>query len=386
MDQLKNKKLSDQKEDLIAQIKAAGLQPPESMTLMVTDGCNLFCRHCWHNCRTREKAAPVATPKILKLINAFARLGGRCITLTGGEVLSHPNWYTLLSYCTEHRRLDSVCLQTNATLITREHIRALQSLRLDKLTVQVSLDGAHARTHNFVRGPGSYTRAMAGLQLLVQAGLGAVTQVAFTEMAHNLDELPELLEKIDKMGLAGLVSGTLVKGGRAMAAAQIDLPTPAQYWELVDFYHSDAIFKALYDQKGNIAAIEWYQNRLEYSDGCCSCLKSLFVDAGGRMYPCTMLLLDRYAVDKVYSRPLHRTIAAALSKWREIPEYSRGRRHLIPSCARCSYKHHCGGGCVGRAATANEGQLMMPEDRCALRKAVYSWTKLPSVASFCRRS
>jgi hypothetical protein len=40
---------------------------------------------------------------------------------------------------------------------------------------------------------------------------------------------------------------------------------------------------------------------------------------------------------------------------------------------------------MGRAASIN-GELMVPEDRCALRKAVYQWTELPSVASFCCRS
>ena len=385
MEQPKNKKLPAPKENLIAQIKAAGLCAPESMTLMVTDGCNLRCRHCWHDCGTLEKAAPVPTSKILKLIREFAQIGGTRLTLTGGEILSHPNWYALLAYCSEHPRIDSVCLQTNATLIAREHIQALLCLRLDKLTIQVSLDGAKARTHNFVRGLGSYTRTMAGLHLLVEAGLGLQTQVAFTEMAHNLEELPELLEKIDKMGIGRLVSGTLVDGGRARAATHINLPTPAQYWELIDFYHSDAAFRALYDQKANIAAIEWYKNRSKHSDGGCSSLKNLFVDTRGHLYPCTMLLLDQYAMDKVYSRPLHRTIALALSKWAEIPILGRNRPRMVPSCSRCTYKDHCGGGCMGRAAAVS-GELMTPEDRCSLRKAVYSWTQLPSVASFCRKS
>ncbi len=385
MEQPKNKKRPARKEELIPLIKAAGLHPPESMTVMVTDGCNLFCRHCWLDCRAMEKAAPVPTPDILKLIRAFAQMGGTRITLTGGEILSHPNWYALVSYCTEHPRIDSVCLQTNAALLTREHILALLSLRLDKLTIQVSLDGARARTHNLVRGPGSYNRTMAGLDLLIEAGFGPQTQVAFTEMAHNLDELPELLEKIDEMGIGRLISGTLVAGGRAASATHISLPTPAQYWELIDLYHSDSIFKALYDQKATIAAIEWYENRSKHSDGSCSCLKNLFVDARGCLYPCTMLLLEQYAMDKVYSRPLHRTIAQALAKWSEIPILSRNRHRMIPSCSRCTYRNHCGGGCMGRAAAVS-GEVMTPEDRCALRKAVYSWTQLPGAASFCRKS
>jgi len=370
------------KKKSVAQIRAAGLHPLRTMTLMVTDGCNLFCRHCWLECRSLEKAVPVPARKIADLIDAFAQLGGSQINLTGGEILSHPDWLPILAFGIDHPGIDGVCLQTNATLLTREQIKALLNLGPDKLTIQVSMDGASDRTHNLVRGPGSFAHAINGLRLLVNAGLGAQTQVAFTEMEHNIHELPELLEKIDAMGIGQLVSGTIVIGGRAAASKRIALPTPVQYWELIDFYQSDAIFKTLYDQKANIAAIEWFKNR-SASGGCrCSCLKSLFVDARGCLYPCTMLLLDQYAIEDVYSRPLDQTISMGLTKWRNIPVLSRKRLHEIESCSHCTYKNHCGGGCMGRAAAKN-GDLMTPEDRCSARKAVYCWTKLPGAETFC---
>lgn len=370
--------------DTIAHIKAAGLHPPQSMTVMVTDKCNLFCRHCWLDCSTLDRSAPVSARKVTDLAAAFAKLGGSQINLTGGEVLSHPEWHPILTFCAEHSRINGVCLQTNGILLTHEKIEALQNIRTDKLTIQVSLDGARARTHDLVRGPGSFFRVMAGLRLLVEAGLGHRTQVAFTEMMHNIHELPELLEKLDDMGIGRLISGTVVLGGRAAASKRIDLPMPVQYWELIDYYQSDAIFKALYDRKANIAAIEWFKNRTSTSDSTCSCLKHMFVDARGHLYPCTMLLLDRYAIEGVYSQPLNRTLGKALSKWREIPIISRERHRKIASCSRCVFNDHCSGGCMGRAASIN-GELMVPEDRCALRKAVYQWTKLPNAASFCRR-
>ena len=372
------------KAQLLDEICAAGLHPPETLTLMVTDGCNLSCRHCWLDCRSHERAVPVPADAVMRVIDAFARLGGTQINLTGGEILTHPEWYRILHFCCDHKAIKQVGLQTNATLINASHIKALLGLRLDKLTIQVSLDGARARTHNLVRGPGSYTYTVAGLRSLVEAGLGRQTQVNFTEMAHNFIELPELLEMVDKMGLGRLISSTLVKGGRAGASAHINMPTPAQYWELIHQYETDAFFRKLYDLKGTVAAIEWFKNRTETaSDGCCSCAQNLFADAQGRLYPCTMLLLDRFASESIYRRPLDKVIAAALAQWREIPIISRQRKNRVQLCARCVDRPHCAGGCMGRAA-ATRGELMDPEDRCALRKAVYHWMQLPSVGSFCR--
>ena len=369
---------------LIDKIREAGLHPPETLTLMVTDGCNLSCRHCWLDCRSHERAVPVPADAVMRVIDDFARLGGTQVNLTGGEFLTHPDWCRILCFCCDHEALTQVCLQTNATLIAERHIKALLGLRLDKLIIQVSLDGARARTHNLVRGPGSYTYAVAGLRSLVEAGLGKQTQINFTEMAHNFIELPELLEMVDKMGLGRLISSTLVKGGRATASSHINLPTPAQYWELIHLYETDAFFRKLYDLKATVSAIEWFKSRTEpTSAGGCSCLKNLFADAQGHLYPCTMLQLDRFASESIYRRPLAQVIADALAQWREIPIMSRQRASQVQLCARCADRQHCGGGCLGRAATTR-GELMDPEDRCALRKAVYHWIQLPSVGSFCR--
>jgi AdoMet-dependent heme synthase len=313
------------------------------------------------------------------------RLGVAQINLTGGEILAHPDWYRILRVCTSHSGVLGVCLQTNATLITSAHLEALMGLRLEKLTIQVSLDGARARTHDLVRGPGSYAQAMAGLRQLVQAGLGPHIQVAFTEMAHNFSELPELLEKIDKMGIRRLIGSTLVKGGRAAASTRIGLPTPVQYRELIQLYQTDAAFKALYDQRANVAAIEWFKSRSAPGDAGCSCLKDVFVDAGGHVYPCTMLLLSRYASQSIYAHPPDQVLQKALAVWRELPLLSRRRPGEIQQCLRCPHNKHCGGGCMGRAAVSC-GEPLAPEDRCALRKAVYNWTMLPGAGAFNRKS
>lgn len=370
--------------DVIALIRGAGFHAPETITVMITDGCNLRCRHCWLDCRDLSAATLVSAESISRLIDGFTELGGTQVNLTGGEFLSHPQWHAILKSCCDHPLIRNVCLQTNATLMTHRHLENLQDLQLHKLMIQVSLDGARARTHNLVRGPGSYARTMAALRLLTEVGLGMQIQVAFTEMAHNFYELPHLLDIVDQMGLGRLISSTLVDGGRAAASDYIAPPTPTQYWELIDLYQTDAHFSTLYDQKATISAIEWFKHRTEFTENSCDCIKNLFVDARGKLYPCTMLLLDRFASANVYSQTLEQAIRTAMVQWREIPLLNRQRRVALTKCDACAGAKHCGGGCMGRAA-ASQGDLMAPEDRCSLRKAVYHWTLLPGIGSFCHR-
>jgi radical SAM protein with 4Fe4S-binding SPASM domain len=361
--------------NLIGQILKAGFHRPESMTLMVTGGCNLRCRHCWLDCPALADAVPVGLSKIIEITDAFAQLGVSHINLTGGEILSHPEWQQILRFCLDHPAFTSVCLQTNATLISRSQLNDIVGLPPDKLTIQVSLDGANARTHDTVRGIGSFDRAMNGLRLLLEAGYGPRIQVAFTEMAHNFEELPQLLKTVDALGINRLISSTLINGGRA-GASTLQLPRPAQYRQLIQRYQMDPQFKTLYERKGSIAAIEWYKHRADISDEHCGCFQDLFIDSRGCIYPCTMLLLDDYASESVYDQPLDLVIRQALISWREIPTLHRQRRDEMATCLDCPGRLHCRGGCMGRAASSGKG-LMAPEDRCLLRRAVYGWKPTP---------
>jgi hypothetical protein len=72
----KQKARSAGKSALVEQIHAAGLYPPEKTTIMVTDGCNLYCRHCWLDCKDTHSASPVPVTKIGRVINDFTLLGG----------------------------------------------------------------------------------------------------------------------------------------------------------------------------------------------------------------------------------------------------------------------------------------------------------------------
>ena len=186
-----------------------------------------------------------------------------------------------------------------------------------------------------------------------------------------------MLKIVHKLGIARLISGTLVKGGRAAGSTRMRLPTPDQYRELIRLYHTDADFRQLYHQKANISAIEWYKHRTDpAAEGCCSCIKNMFLDSRGSLYPCTMLLLERFASSSIYARPMREVIKASLSNWREIVFLSRKRQNAVKLCRQCADKQQCGGGCMGRAATVR-GNLMAPEDRCALRKAVFRWEMPP---------
>jgi len=200
---------------LLDSIVRAGLIPPKIVTLMITNSCNLSCRHCLPESSCYDTSSSVPPDAIKELIEAFVCLGVEEVCLTGGEPLVHPDWLEILSFACRQTCLNRVTLQTNGILLTEAAIEALCSIDFKGLTVQVSLEGATEEANDRVRNSGSFKRIIRGLKLLAEAGLGQQVVVAFTEMQHNFSGLPDLLKLLDELGIGRLVTGTMIMGGRA---------------------------------------------------------------------------------------------------------------------------------------------------------------------------
>ncbi len=349
-----------------------GLASPRAVTLMITNNCNLSCHHCLPESQFHSTIPPIPTDAIQRLIKEFTLLGVEEITLTGGEPLTHPDWFEILSFACRQHGLNRVLLQTNGTLLTELDIEALCSIDSRNLVVQVSLEGSTAETNDRVRGIGTFERIIESLKLLTAAGLGQQVVVAFTEMQHNFMQLPELLQLLNEFGIGSLVSGTLVNRGRASLTSQITHPTPTQYRELLNLFHSDPKFNALYKKLGNIAALEWFTGKSYPASVSCSCMGKPYINADGEMYPCLMLPIECFAVKNVYQRPLDEVLLEGLVLWAELPNLHYRRSVELEKCKICPGKQHCAGGCMGRAYTSTL-DFMNVEDRCELRKEVYSW-------------
>jgi radical SAM protein with 4Fe4S-binding SPASM domain len=360
----------DQKE-LIERITDSGLIPPENLTLMITRGCNLNCPHCLLECDSVHQVQPVPANIIKRIIKEFADLDGRSICITGGEPLTHPDWIEILRYSCGFEDFDEVCMQTNAGLIKEDHIKKFLSFPSEKFVLQVSLDGANPETHDRLRGEGQFNKTLKTLRMMSEAGLGEQIRIAFTEISHNYDELPDLIGLVCDLGLKGLISGTVIKGGRSLKHEWINLPSVSQVISLIKRYEDDSVFRDNYEKVGKISAIEWFKGKNFATDQMCTCIKNLFIDAHGRLYPCIMYLNDSIAVHGIHDKSLFRAIDEILPEWAKLPKISHKRSAVLESCRDCPGRLHCQGGCLGRAY-AMYGDVIMVEDRCDLRKAVYS--------------
>lgn len=353
--------------DTTQTLRLAGLRPPQMLTFAITGACNLSCRHCWVDAGGLASAGHVPAETVRRLIREFAALGGVGLRLTGGEPLCHPD-------CLEFLRLArtagfrTVALQTNGMLFSDEVVAVLRELDFPGLTVQVSFDGASAATHDLVRGEGAFEGLLQGVRRLLQAGLGTRISIFFTEMRHNLDEIPFLLELAEQLGVGAVVTGTLVRCGRAAGESLIAPPEPDQYLRLLDRFDADSGFRERYQRIGKVAALEWRAGDAP-AEQCCALVEIPYLTSNGRLYPCVLCHADPYSVTGVFEKGLAAAYAEGAPLWSALLEKSRCRSEEVAKCRECSDRLACAGGCPGRA-WGSCGDIMAPDDRCELMRAV----------------
>jgi radical SAM protein with 4Fe4S-binding SPASM domain len=353
------------------QLERAGVRPPRMLTVAITGSCNLECTHCLVESGPRSATRHQPAEAVQRLVAEFAALGGQGVLFTGGEPLSHPRWRDILAAACRQPTFHTVGLQTNGVLLNRARVAALQALDFEGLSLQVSLDGASARTHDAVRGPGTFARTLEALQRLSEAGLGRRVTLAFTEMRHNMEDLPALLDLVHALGLRSLVAGTLVDDGRAAQTGLLP-PGPHQYADLLRRYHADARFRSLYREHGRLSAIEWWEGRLGGHVECCTFAEHPYVSAEGRLYPCALCHADDFSAPGAFERPRREALLDAAPRWARLVALRRERHGRLVPCQGCVGERLCAGGCMGRAYAAS-GDFFAVEDRCELRKAVYGW-------------
>ena len=349
-------------------LSKAGLRPPKMLTISITGACNLTCKHCWVEADSQADSIHVPERIIRRLLGEFKEIGGESVRFTGGEPLLHPSWLEFFRYACEIG-FKSVAMQTNAMLFNDELVAALKELNCPALSLQISLDGATARTHDLVRGNGAFLKALEGIRRLANAGLSRHISLFFTEMRHNLEEIPALLELADSLGIGSVSTGALVLCGRAGKESLVAPPEPEQYERLAHIFETDRRFQELYEKIGNTAALEWLKGDAPRSE-CCTFVENPYLTSGGSLYPCVLCHADGYAVTGVFAKSLADAFIEGVPIWTSLLKTSHHRANSIPECRDCPGESSCAGGCMGRA-WGSHGNLLAADDRCELRRTIY---------------
>lgn len=149
--------------------------------LVLTNRCNLQCRHCRVGTRDDKE---LRFEEITEVIDSFYREGGRCLYLEGGEPFLWRDQQYGIEYIVEYARgvgFLAVIIYTNGTI----------PIQTSADTVFISIDGLH-ETHDRLRGA-SFDRIMHNIHRSTHPSLF----INFTINSHNNAELEDFLSYVD---------------------------------------------------------------------------------------------------------------------------------------------------------------------------------------------
>jgi SynChlorMet cassette radical SAM/SPASM protein ScmF len=313
----------------------------------LTEGCNLACRHCWLAPRFDSIGNRYTTLPV-ELFEAAIReakpLGLRGVKLTGGEPLLHPDFTRLLEIV--RREELGLTIETNGLLCTPEI--AAEIAKCPKRFVSVSIDGADAETHEWVRGaPGSFEAARQAVNNLVAAGIRP--QVIFTVMRRNASQVDAIVHMAEELGAASVKFNVVQPTARGEKLHEVQATLNVA--ELIELGRHVELELA---PKTNLRVFFDYPqafrslNRIARGDGCgvCGILGILGVIASGHYALCGIgeqvpdLVFGEVGKDMLEVVWREHTILNALREG--LPERLEG------VCSLCLMKRRCLGSCVAQ--------------------------------------
>ncbi len=134
--------------------------------------CNLRCHHCFISCTPEnDKFKFLSLEKCRSYLEESLAMGVREYYFTGGEPFANPDMCDILDLVLT--KYGPATVLTNATLLRKATLNRLQQIdeaSIYSLEIRVSLDGYNANMNDPIRGEGTFDRAMAGIQALVEHG------------------------------------------------------------------------------------------------------------------------------------------------------------------------------------------------------------------------
>jgi MoaA/NifB/PqqE/SkfB family radical SAM enzyme len=231
-----------------------------------------------------ERGLAMPYEKASTTMDHCRRLGAEYLTFVGGEPTLHPDLPRLVERANElgYRK---VMIDSNGLSI--KHLLNVDPKGL--YYVRISLDGATAATHEKVRGPETYEKAIASVRDLVR--LGYSVRITYTVFTFNSHELPAMLSLAQSLGVTLVNLHSFSEEGLGRAHPDWSL-TPEQW---IDFCAQFETLKRKFDIPVRYPPT-WVrpENLTEYTErgfrGCLGCsVDRLSIFPDGRCYICSLL-------------------------------------------------------------------------------------------------
>jgi radical SAM protein with 4Fe4S-binding SPASM domain len=342
---------------------------PIRCTWEVTLACNLRCGHCGSRAG-QARADELTSDEAKVLIDDLAALGGREVSLAGGEPTLRPDWDSLVARLVGHGLW--VAVVSNGLTWSPEHTRRAKAAGISCMAF--SIDGLE-RTHDCVRkAQDGHRKVLQAIDLCVAAGIpvGAITHIT----RRSLPELEELHALLGRHGVRtwqvqlGVPMGNLAEDPQSvLGAAEIAelLPRLVALRKRVRPPHV-----VVADNIGYYGKVEEDLrdpgSRVNFWVGCRAGLEVLGIESHGDVKGCLSLpsrLNGR--TDFVEGNLRQRRLPEI---WNDPHAFAYNRKFRVEdlrgACTGCEFGEICRGGCTWTSVAHNGHPHDYPHCYCRI--------------------
>ncbi|MBQ3602729.1 MAG: radical SAM protein [Clostridia bacterium] len=184
----------------------------ETIGIDITYNCNYRCKHCFNSSGTHNFAKEMTDETLKQLVNDISKLNLRGACICGGEPLLRKKiLLEIIDLYKSSNPIQGFNMVSNGFYIDRQTAHDLKSAGIN--SVQISLDGATAETHNWLRNnTDAYEHAIKAIDFLVKSDIDV--SVACVPNKQNFNEISELIDLCQKLGVNRIRFQPLMSLGR----------------------------------------------------------------------------------------------------------------------------------------------------------------------------
>ena len=345
---------------------------PLSGVWNLTNACNLRCKHCLYNDTKYSPDSDLSPEMAMKLTDELINdFGVTYMMLTGGEIFMRPDTINIIRRFKENNV--ALRLLTNAVLLRNNIIDELAELFnpwTDSL--QISLDGATAKTHNEIRQADIFDKVISNIKKLVEKNIRVTIVCTINNI--NYGEVVDVFNLAKELGVYCFTVGKMVNYNDSHTELMIpDKDLFRIYYELKQNETPDIVLlpslfheiellnipevRAIIEEKKYQDLIN--DNYTEVKTRSCHSDDKIAIQADGRIYLCLKALAyDIAPLGNYKDTPLFEIWE---NRKNNILFHQRTIEGMV--CNKCKYNAFCNSGCMVEAYV-NLKDLNSPQIPC----------------------
>lgn len=335
------------------------------ISLQVTDRCNLRCRHCYASAGELSSNNELTTDEYFRLIDQLSLISdiNLCTPIiTGGEPLLRDDILEIVDYILS--KYEKTVIVTNGLLINSSLIKEFE--KRPNLMFQISLDGAHKKTHEDIRGKNTFEHLLSNIRKMTDRNI----KVSLSPLCSSkfIDEIDEYFDLAKNLNVQNIQFQPVQYIGRALKNSDIHRSDSKKLIKKIFHYYFKENYHSLISSGLESKSIIHVRN-LNKLNSCGTGHGTMYIASNGDVFSCPNMKHIDYKIGNVLEKNIEEMYFCS-------PIYIKLRSLNInkdypTDCVNCEVKHFCGGGCRGVCLT-NTGSLLGKAIECNDLKRYFS--------------